>query len=354
MRIGLIGMNHKSAAVGMRERFAQASRRLLGRPTSWRSYAALLLSTCNRTEIYFSSSDVAETHGEVLALLREEMYHRETLTHSQAEEFEPRLYAYFGRECFLHLASVTTGMDSALVGETEIQGQVKRAYEEALSHSTLPHALHFLFQKCLKIGKAVRTAQGLTGRNEALEARVVALAEAQLGSLHEKKILFVGFSEMNSHLVHYCRARGFPYLTLCNRSARRPPHTEVALLPWEQLSSWTTFDLIFCATTAPHFLLHPLPTSGLPKVVMDLSVPRNVHPEVAHLPGIFLFNLDHIYEGMRTPSPIEVRRLQTEVITELVEREIGRFAAHQELAGSSHTFSENSHTLYTEYLLQRG
>ena len=105
-----------------------------------------MLSTCHRTEIYFSALNLAEAHSEILQVLRREI----------ALAFEHELYSYFGFDCFLHLGYVVSGLDSVIIAESEIQRQVKVAYEEVQWYYPLPSCLHFLFQKSLKIGKEKR------------------------------------------------------------------------------------------------------------------------------------------------------------------------------------------------------
>src|SRR5689334_5882365 len=137
MQIGLLGINHKLATIPLRESIAKA---FLKRFSMGRTVAqSVLLLTCNRAEIYFSGEDLASLHQDLLQTLREEV----------DEEFEQKCYSFFGRDSFLHLAHVTSGLDSAVLYETEIQGQVKCAYETAKMSSSLSKELHFLFQKCL-------------------------------------------------------------------------------------------------------------------------------------------------------------------------------------------------------------
>jgi len=146
MRIGLVGINHKLASLSLRESLAKAFRKCFGN-----SHPFILLLTCNRIELYFSSPDLAATHTAILSALKKET----------SCECDQKLYSFFGMECFLHLAKVTAGFDSAIMAETEIQGQVKQAYEEALKSKKLPSELHFLFQKSLHISKLCRSKYDL-------------------------------------------------------------------------------------------------------------------------------------------------------------------------------------------------
>lgn len=148
MRVGVLGINHKLAGLELRELLAKICyRRLHPGQSTHGEHSFVLLSTCNRTEVYFSSANLAETHSYLLSILRNDVN----------EDFDQKLYSYFGQDCLLHLCRVTAGLDSAIIAETEIQGQVKSAYELAQEFHVLPFELHYLFQKSLGIAKKVRT-----------------------------------------------------------------------------------------------------------------------------------------------------------------------------------------------------
>src|SRR5438132_1115680 len=122
MRVGILGTNFKTASLGVREALSLACQKKMPAFSEIvRKYACVILSTCNRVEIYFSAPDLAEAHSEILQVLKEEIQ----------TPFEHQLYSYFGLDCFMHLAHVTAGLDSAIVAESEIQRQVKTSYEQA-------------------------------------------------------------------------------------------------------------------------------------------------------------------------------------------------------------------------------
>lgn len=322
MRIGILGINHKSADLPMREELAKACERLFGPDRSIHShFSYVLLSTCNRTEVYFQSDDLAETHIYLLNILRGEI----------EGEFEHRIYSYFGIDCFFHLACVTAGVDSALIGETEIQGQVKRAYETATLYSPLSSELHFLFQKCLKIGKNIRATTHFAQGALSIEEAVLSASLERLEDLTDKKILFIGLSEINHKLILRFQKKGFRTITLCNRSYEKAKHVaekeKIDLIPWEELSLWSTFDLAVFGTKCPHFLVsRPLyPTC---KLVIDLSVPRNVDPKVGRYPGITLLNVDQLnklIDRKQKFKALEIARLESQVIADAVEKQVSLY-----------------------------
>lgn len=325
MHIGILGINHKSAELPLREKFAQVCARLFGCTHFLHPHLSyVLLSTCNRTEVYFHAEDPAETHTYILNILRQEI----------EEEFEHRVYSYFGSDCFLHLARVATGVDSALIGETEIQGQVKRAYEAALEYRPLHSSLHFLFQKCLKIGKNIRSsARFLHGALSIEEAAFNASAEI-FKNLKESKILFVGLSEINYKILTRFQKNGLPHITICNRTDAKAydlaQKDTVSVLPWEQLHHWPLYDIIILGTKCAHFLIQSgrLPAIQSPKLLIDLSVPRNVDPKVGRHPHIKLLNVDQINQTLdvkRCQKAAEIARLQTQHIAQAVERQVSLF-----------------------------
>lgn len=323
MHIGILGINHKSADLRLREKLAKACQRRFGSENSLHTrYAYVLLSTCNRTEIYFSSDDLAQTHTNLLAILRMEV----------EEEFEHRVYSYFGSDCFFHLACVTAGVDSALIGETEIQGQVKRAYEGAAHVRPLSRELHFLFQKCLKIGKNVRSEEVMARGLPTLEEAILQAGENLLGDLSKRKILFVGLSEINHKIFMRFKQKGFRNITFCNRShdkAEKVAAREaVNLLAWEEFDKWTTFDLAIFGTKCPDFLVSEIPEITEQKLIIDLSVPRNVDPVLGRKKEITLLNVDQlnrVIDRKRRLKAAEIGRLETHVIAGAVERQVTLF-----------------------------
>ena len=140
--IGVLGTSHRCADLSTREAIAKA----LGTCDENLRKGSVFLLTCNRAEWYFCTSTPAKTHQEMVASIREAVGH-DALCH---------LYTFFGLECFHHLGKVVSGLDSLFVGETEIQGQVRAAYEAAREQQALPKELHFLFQRALHTGKVVR------------------------------------------------------------------------------------------------------------------------------------------------------------------------------------------------------
>jgi glutamyl-tRNA reductase len=297
MRVGVVGINHKLADLKLREMLAKACQRRFGPGQSTQeNHTFVLLSTCNRTEVYFSSEDLASTHTYLLSILRNEV----------EQEFDQKLYSYFGQDCFLHLSRVTAGLDSAIIAETEIQGQVKNAYESAVEYATLPPEVHYLFQKSLTIGKKVRSKLQMRRGLPDLEDAILNTGMHLFEEPHKAKILFVGASEINLKVIGFLKEKQFPDITLCNRSLNHAQMVaeqfQLDILAWDKLQNWHDYDWIIFGTKSPEYVIQEqhIPVHQISqKLVIDLCVPRNVEPKLGRHPNVTLLNIDQINRSLR-------------------------------------------------------
>ncbi len=313
MQVGVIGINHKFADLKRREIFAKICLRQFS-PGSERPHNPILLSTCNRTEIYFSDDDLGLAYHDILSILRTEL----------PDCALNALYSFFREECFAHLCRVTAGLDSAIVGETEIQGQVKQAYEGA---STLASPMHLLFQKALRTGKKVRTALHL-GRGLAdTESAIFEAGQSLFGDVHACRVLFVGASEINDKVLRRFRAKGLDDMTLCNRSVEKAEELacgqEVRIEPWHHLDRWHQYDIVVVGTRYPDYLITGVPPLSDPKLLVDLSVPRNVDPLIERHPMIALYNIERIHHEVE-----KSRKLKANVLEKAEQIIDGAVAVH--------------------------
>lgn len=291
MKIGIVGVNFRSADLVFRERLAQIWQDHSSFLNS-KTFTKVVLSTCNRFEIYFSSENLTEAHSFLLQQLR--------------GEFDPdcsfKLYSYFGSDCFHHLSRVTSGLDSAILAETEIQGQVKRAYLEALK-GNLSKELHFIFQKSLKIGKKFRNFIELKPDSPNLVDTILFFIESLKVKISKPKVLFVGTSQINLKIMSKMRANEFE-IFLCSRTLERAQEKALAHqatpLPWEALSNWKEYDGLIFATNYAKLLIKEKKVSlSSQKLICDLSVPRNVNPQLSEHPYIQLYNIDQVNKLIR-------------------------------------------------------
>jgi glutamyl-tRNA reductase len=270
MRVAVIGTNHKTAPLDVRERLAAALSGLA------LDMSHVVLTTCNRCELYVTAQE-SET---ILEYLR---------------EFRSWLYTYQDRECFAHLAHVTVGLDSAAFGETEIQGQVKNAYSAA---GELPADLHRLFQKALHVGKVIRKNRPRTINTETLETTLYSLCN--FGKLR-KRLFFLGNSEINRKLMAYFQRRGADEIALCSRSTSLP------------LDRWQEYEIVICATKTDRYLLTPgqLQSERRTQLIIDLGMPRNVDPALREHLDFALFNIDEINTFMEHKTAEQLAYLAT-------------------------------------------
>jgi glutamyl-tRNA reductase len=275
MRVGILGINHKVADIGLREALAKTFR---GSYLLHEEHTFLLLTTCNRFEIYFASDDLTAAHSALLGMLRQGI----------TEESEQKFYTYFEKDCFWHLSRVVSGLDSAILGESEIQGQIKTLYEK-VREMKLPKSLHFLFQKSLKVGKEIRTKFPV--KTEGIESLLFRLSG--------EKVLFVGASEINEKIIRYFLSRGKKKIYLCNRTEEKAIMMSEKL-GIESLSFDQRFwnqDSIVLGTKAKDPLLLKAKNS---QIIFDLGVPRNVLPSC---PCKRLYDIDKL-QGMLSKKEI--------------------------------------------------
>lgn len=319
MRIGIIGINHKSGDLILREEVSRAfTTHFKERHSPSHPFDFVLLSTCNRSELYFSAPDLATAHSELLAILRRKI----------AREFDHALYSYFGIDCFFHLAKVVSGFDSAILGETEIQGQVKRAYSESTAQHDLSSELHYLFQRSLRLGRRMRELIRLMPI-DSLESTLWDIALSHFPRLAGCSILFIGASSINQKIATLFKAKGATNLTLCNRSEERgrllADRENMRWLSWSGRSLMRNYEIVFLATKTPTFLITApeyCPTDR--QLLFDLGLPRNVDPAICDLHSLSLYNIDAVQARALHNTPPSLK-CDFDTLQKLVSNEVVRF-----------------------------
>jgi len=309
MRIGVLGVNYKSAPLELREKIAQACRHL--------SPNKIVLSTCYRTEIYFSQDDLAVAQSELF------YYLKKRAPHSQEYGF----YTFFDAECFFHLACVTAGLDSAMLAESDVQRQVKLAYENTRLQQALPAPLHYLFQKALKLGKAVRSSFPLFQSPHHLEGMIYQLVEKIVGSTGN--LLFIGNSDINRKIIHYFWRKGKRQMTLCTRdlSSAQPfaLDYQLTLKDRSEIDNWSLYEGVISATHTEEHLINRVPENSRTRLILDLSVPRSVDPSITRNPGLTLFNMEQI--GAFFESYHSLRLTEVDSIKNYLQESVERYTA---------------------------
>ena len=279
LRVGVIGINDKTADLAFREEFARIAQKFSGERALFFRHPTVLLTTCNRTEIYFSAEDLAEAHSDLLSFFRLHL----------SEPFEHRLYAYFNLDCFAHLSRVASGLDSAILAETEIQAQVKRAYACASDVAVLPSCIHYIFQKSLRVAKQARNSFTLEKGAATLYGTLWRAAQQHFRDLKKTKILLVGYSEINRNFEAFLFHRGIRGVALATRSPSDACMEGAVVNGYELLDSWQKFDWIVCATKSEQYLIRGEGAGH--HLIFDLSVPRVVDPKIQ---GAAIWNIEQI------------------------------------------------------------
>ena len=304
MHILLVGLNHRSAPVELRERLAFRREELSATFSHLREEVGLreatILSTCNRVEIYAGAPSMDGTL---------ERLHRFLSRHADIElsGLSPRLYSYAEPQRVVHhLFSVASGLDSMVLGEAEILHQVKEAYEMARAAGATGKLLNGLFQRALNTGKTVRSRTGIGRGCISVGTVAVQLAEKIFGDLSRAVVLLIGAGKIGELTLKRLAERGAGELRVMSRTiehstdlaaAHRAIPIPAAALPAQLLQA----DIAITSTSAPAFLLRRDTLSlamrqrhQRPLCIVDLGVPRNVEPSSGKLENVYLFNVDDL------------------------------------------------------------
>jgi glutamyl-tRNA reductase len=328
-----IGTSHKTAPVAVRERLALPDQRAAEFLRDLRGAAdvheAVAISTCNRTELYLVVGDPVEAESAVLTMLARQAGIRPTA-------LAPSIYVHRNCDAARHLYRVTAGLESMIVGEAEIQGQVKRAYEAAQTRETVGPLTNRLFKAALATGKRVRSETAIGERQLSLPAVAVALAKERLGALEGREVVILGTGETSELTARALADSGVRTVFVANRRrdralslAKRYGGTSVTFdeLP-EALGR---ADIVLAATASPHLLLEARELGevmdsrgGRPMLLIDLAVPRDVDSACAELEGVSLFDIDDLQAVVARNR--KVRQAEARQAEGIIEEEIQHFA----------------------------
>lgn len=296
MAICLLGINHKTADVKIREQFTVAETEYSEHNHSLLQHdiidSVVVLSTCNRTEYYISTPSI-----ELLTNNIDDIFH-----FNHKDDF---VYFKNGMDCAAHLFAVTAGVDSLVLGETQIQGQVKRAFDEA-KKLNVNSEINKLFQLAFKTAKMVRSDTEI-GRNPVSVAHcAVQLGRQIFGSLEQQKVLVIGAGETAELLVRYLINHNASNMTISNRTAEKAQklanHFNAKTLALEYIEhGLNEFDLVFAATASPQPIIsYQAAVNALqirkfkPMVMIDISVPRDIDEKIKGLDDVFLYSVDDL------------------------------------------------------------
>jgi glutamyl-tRNA reductase len=332
----LVGASHRTASVDLRERLDFSSRGLedavravIGRQSA---AEAVVVSTCNRAELYVACLDPKSTILDLHAFFSE--FHRLPI-----EQIRPHLYALQDHDAVRHLFRVASGLDSLVVGEPQILGQVKDAFAIASQVHSAGPLLNRLFHWSFGVGKRVRSETGLAEGAVSVSFAAVNLARKIFGSLGGRKVLVIGAGEMGRLTAVHLKAQGVESVTIISRTLAHAQELAddigAAVTPWDTLQqSLLDSDIVITVTGAPTPILSKaqvkdtMPASrSRPLFLIDIAVPRDVDPRAGELEQVFLYNIDDLQAIVR--ENLERRGVEVGRADQIVDEEVLKFTNWQ-------------------------
>jgi glutamyl-tRNA reductase len=334
MSIVLVGVNHKSAPVEVRERLAfteaacASGLRMLVDGEVVRE--GLIVSTCNRVEILAETA--SERLNDTIERVNQFLSQTDTLPRSF---FQAHLYQHTDDQAIRHLFRVTSSLDSMVIGEPQVLGQVRRAYSIALEAGTAGRILNRLVHHAFRVAKRVRTETGIGANAVSISYMAVELGKKIFDSLQGHTALLIGAGEMAELSARHLLNAGVSRVLLANRTEERAAHLATELggevVSFAELSDHLVeADIIICSTAADHYVItEALAREALskrrnrPSFFIDISVPRNIDPAVGKLANVFVFDIDDLESVIS--SNIREREREAERAELIVESEIMQF-----------------------------
>ncbi|MCB9418216.1 MAG: glutamyl-tRNA reductase [Ardenticatenaceae bacterium] len=316
-QIVCLGLSHHTAPVALREQLSCSLTDLNGLLQTFREETALgengrfpginelvILSTCNRVELYAHVDAVRPHIRQLLTQFLSELRGVDTAV------FANHLYFYTGQTAIDYLMRVTAGLDSLVLGEPQILGQVNSAYTAAAQTHAAGPVLRRLFEAAIRAGKRARTETAISSNPASISSVAIALAQTAAGSLADKTAVIIGAGEMAELALKALQARQISAVTVVNRTCPR------AQLLTDRLGGTArgldelgeqllTADIVISATGAPHFILDAAlierlmeKRNGRALVLIDIAVPRDIDPQAALIPGVILFDVDDLQDKL--------------------------------------------------------
>lgn len=335
MRIHCIGINHNTASLNLREKLAldeEAIRASLARLACGHIAQPItemvIISTCNRIEIYSASNKLADADLEAFL---------SNIRGVPADEFRTHLYHFKDMDAVQHLFEVTAGLDSLVIGEPQILGQVTRALELARGQNAAGPTLNRLFQAATHAGKRARTETAISRNPASVSSLAASVAEKNLGDIKSASVVVLGAGEMAELTVEALRKRGVEKIRVVNRTLERAQ--EVAQR-WGAESATFEFihealvhaDIVISSTGAPHIII----TAGMaaeamlvrphrPLVLIDIALPRDIDTDAANIPNVKVFDMDNL--NAKLEDSIAQRMSQVPQVQAILAEELSEFEA---------------------------
>lgn len=303
MPILVLGLSHRTAPVTLRERFAFPEARIPAVLEVIRSSGlaeeAVIVSTCNRVEMYVATSADPKT---AFPALMEFL----VTTHEYRDPLTDEIYKLPEPNSIEHLFKVASGLDSMVLGETEILGQLKKAYNLALSHGHTGGRLNKAFQKAFHAAKYIRTETNIQRGSVSVGSVAVELAQKIFTTLDNRHVMVIGAGDTSEKTARALLSRGAKSIIVSNRSreraealARELGGRSVLFEDWSR--EFSRIDIAISSTAAPHYILDPAKLEPImkrrhnaPLLLIDIAVPRDIDPAVNYLENVYLYNIDDL------------------------------------------------------------
>jgi glutamyl-tRNA reductase len=303
MPIVVIGLSHRSSPVTVRERFAFGEARVPAALQLLRDQGiadeAVILSTCNRVEIYAATP---LEPPRAFAALKDFL----VTCHDYRDPLTDELYALGEPHSVRHLFKVACGLDSMVLGETEILGQLKKAYDLALQRGYTGSRLNKAFQRAFNVAKHIRTETNIQRGSVSVGSVAVELAEKIFSQLSDRDVMVIGAGDTSEKAARALLSRGARSVIVSNRSYDKAEALAAALggraIPFEDWDKeFANIDIVISSTSAPHYVLDRGKLTPLmklrrnrPLLLIDIAVPRDIEPEVNFLESVYLYNIDDL------------------------------------------------------------
>jgi len=337
MHLLLVGISHRTAPIELRERVDFQARglenalRALASQSAGAAGEVALLSTCNRAELYVACEDVDAARTDLVSFVSR--FHGVDIS-----ALEPHVYHVADLEAARHLFRVAAGLDSLVVGEPQILGQVKEAHGAARQASTVGPLLNRLFHSSFAVGKRVRTETGLSSGAVSVSYAAVALAKKIFGNLDGRAVVVIGAGEMGKLTAQHMKSQGVRHVTIVSRTMAHAARTADAIggataARWDDMdAALTASDIVITATGAAAPILTKARVEAAmrqrrsrPLFIIDIAVPRDVEAAAGELEQVFLYNIDDLQAAVRenlARRTSEVTHAET-----IVDEELDKFGS---------------------------
>jgi glutamyl-tRNA reductase len=332
MDILVVGLNHKTAPVDIRETLAfddnAVSHALLELKERAPNAEVVILSTCNRVELYAAAPEAEKLSNGITQFLAD--FHK-----LEPDSFVPHLYHHYDRDAVRHLFAVGCSLDSLVVGEAEILGQVKKAYMLALEEGISGKVLNSLFQRAFGVAKTVRSSSAIGTGRVSVASVAVEFAQKIFSDFSDKTVMIIGAGEMGELTLRHMVDSGISAVIVANRTYEKAvkladEYDGMAIKYDSFTESMHQADVVISTSGAPHHVIHPkhLPPvlkarRNRPILLIDIAVPRDIHPDVDQIENAYLYNIDDLQKVVA--ENIDFREKELEHCSSIVEVETDAF-----------------------------